>query len=71
MCFKASHILLPTIKIYGLSTNLYEPLVALLADAQVDLLTLTYTLAIEGFFIFMKSAHIEVPTWAEILQDLF
>lgn len=71
MCFKTSHILLPAIKIYGLSTNLYEPLIALFADAQVDLLTLLYTLSIEGLFIFAKSADIEVPSWAEIVQDLF
>ena len=71
MCFKTSHILLPAIKIYGLSANLYEPLISLFADTQVDLLTLAYTITIEGLFIFAKSAHIEVPTWAEILQDLF
>lgn len=71
MCFKTSHILLPAIKIYGLSANLYEPLFALIADAQIDLLTLAYTVTIEGLFIFAKSAHVEVPTWAEILQDIF
>ncbi|MGB5315079.1 MAG: hypothetical protein WBN56_03700 [Robiginitalea sp.] len=71
MCFKTSHILLPAIKIYGLSANLYEPLIALFADTQVDLLTLVYTLSIEGLFVFVKSAQIEVPTWAEILQDIF
>ncbi|MGB5404790.1 MAG: hypothetical protein WBN13_12520 [Robiginitalea sp.] len=71
MCFKTSHILLPAIKIYGLSANLYEPLIALIGDAQVDILTLAYTLSIESLFIYVKSAHIEVPTWAELLQDLF
>ncbi|MGA9240302.1 hypothetical protein [Robiginitalea sp.] len=71
MCFKTSHILLPAIKIYGLSANLYEPLIALFTDVHVDFLTLAYTLSIEGLLIFVKSAQIEVPTWAEILQDLF
>ena len=71
MCFKTSHILLPAIKIYGLSANLYEPLIALFADVQFDFLTLAYTLSIEGLLIFVKSAQIEVPAWAEILQDLF
>ena len=41
------------------------------SDMQFDHLELTYTLAFEGFFIFMKQAQIEVPTWAEALQDLF
>jgi len=71
MCFKTSHILLPAIKIYGFSANLYEPLIALFADVQFDFLTLAYTLSIEGLLIFVKSAQIEVPAWAEILQDLF
>ncbi len=71
MCFKTSHILLPAIKIYGLSANLYEPLIALFTEVQFDLLTLVYTLSIEGLLIFAKTAQIEVPTWAEILQDLF
>lgn len=71
MCFKTSHILLPAIKIYGLSANLYEPLIAMFSDVQVDMLTLVYTLSIEGLVMFVKSAQIEVPTWAEILQDLF
>lgn len=71
MCFKTSHILLPAIKIYGLSANLYEPLIALFTEVQFDLLTLVYTLSIEGLLIFAKTVQIEVPTWAEILQDLF
>ena len=71
MCFMTSHILLPAIKIYGLSANLYEPLIALFTEVQFDLLTLVYTLSIEGLLIFAKTVQIEVPTWAEILQDLF
>lgn len=51
--------------------NVYEPLLGILSDMQFDHLELTYTLAIEGFFLFMKQAQIEVPTWAEALQDLF
>lgn len=71
MCFKTSHIILPALKVYGLGMNVYEPLLGLLSDMQLDHLELTYTLAFEGFFIFMKQAHIEVPAWAEAIQDLF
>ncbi len=71
MCFKTSHILLPAIKIYGLSANLYEPLIALIGDAQVDILPWRTPCLFESLFIYVKSAHIEVPTWAELLQDLF
>ena len=71
MFFKTSHIVLPVIKIYGLSANVYEPLLGLLTDMQFDHLELTYTLALEGFFIFIKQAQIELPSWAEALQDLF
>ncbi len=71
MLFKTSHIVLPAIKIYSLSANVYEPLLGMLSDMQFDHLELTYTLAIEGIFVFMKQAQIEVPAWAEALQDLF
>ncbi|MFZ9003517.1 MAG: hypothetical protein EP302_08455 [Bacteroidetes bacterium] len=71
MFFKTSHIILPAIKIYSLSANVYEPLIGLLSDMQFDHLELIYTLAFEGFFIFMKQAQIELPSWAEALQDLF
>jgi hypothetical protein len=71
MFFKTSHIVMPALKIYGLSANVYEPLLGMLSDMQFDHLELTYTLVIEGMFIFMKQAQIEVPAWAEALQDLF
>ena len=71
MFFKTSHILMPALKIYGLSANVYEPLLGMLSDMQFDHLELTYTLVIEGMFLFMKQAQIEVPAWAEALQDLF
>ncbi len=71
MCFKTSHIVLPALKVYGLGMNVYEPLLGLFSEMQFDQLELTYTLAFEGFFIFMKQAQIEIPTWAEALQDLF
>ena len=71
MFFKISHIAMPALKVYGLCANVYEPLLGMLSDMQLDHLELTYTIAIEGIFIFMKQAQIEVPTWAEALQDLF
>lgn len=66
----ASPILLKAIKVYGVSSILYETLLGMLQTIDVDLVALTYALAVEGLFIFMKSAQIEVPAWVEAIQDL-
>ncbi len=71
MFSRTSHILFPAIKLYGLSVNLQEVLLGVFAEMQVDHVALVYTLAIEGLFVFFKTSHIEVPAWAEALQDLF
>lgn len=71
MFSRISHIAFPAIKLYGLSANLYEVLLGVFAESQVDHVALVYTLAIEGLFVFFKTAHIEFPAWVEALQDLF
>lgn len=65
-----SPILFKVIKVYGVSTILYESLVGMLQAMEIDPVTLTYSLAVEGLFILLKTAQIEVPAWVEALQDI-
>jgi len=71
MFSKVSHILFPAIKIYGLSVSFQEALFSLITTMQVDVVALTYTVAVEGLFIFLKSSQFEVPEWLEAMEDLF
>ena len=66
-----SPIVFRTVKIYGLSSIAYETLISVLSEMGIDLVTLSYTLAVEGLFLLLKSSQIEVPLWVEALQDLF
>jgi len=66
----ASPILFKAIKVYGISSILYDSLIGMLQAMEIDSLALTYALAVEGMFFLMKSAHIEVPVWVEAIQDL-
>lgn len=71
MFSKVSHILFPAIKIYGLSANLHEALFNVFTTMEIDAAALTCTAAVEGLFIFMKTAHFEVPEWLEAMEKLF
>lgn len=70
MLRQVSPILFKVIKVYGVSTILYESLVGMLQAMEIDPVTLTYSLAVEGLFILLKTAQIEVPAWVEALQDI-
>ena len=71
MFSKVGHILFPVIKIYGLSVNFQEALLSFITTMQVDTVALTYTVAVEGLFIFLKSSQFEVPGWLEAMEDIF
>ena len=71
MFSQVSPILFKAIKIFGVSSILLDSLHGALQSLEVDAITLTYTLAFESLFLLLKSAQIEVPAWAEALQDLF
>jgi hypothetical protein len=66
----ASPILFKALKVYGLGSILYDSLIGVLQVVEIDSVALTYSLAVEGMFFLMKSAHIEVPVWVEAIQDL-
>lgn len=71
MFSKVSHILFPAIKIYGLSANLHEALFNVFTTMEIDAVALTYTAAVEGLFIFLKSADFDVPQWLEAMEEIF
>ncbi|MDM9630275.1 hypothetical protein [Robiginitalea aurantiaca] len=68
---KVSHILFPAIKIYGLSANLHEALFSLITTMEINAVALTYTIAVEGLFIFLKTSNFDVPEWMEAMEELF
>ncbi len=70
MFSQVSPFLFKAIKIYGVSSILLDTLYGVLQSLEIDAATLTYTLAFESLFLLLKSAQIEVPAWAEALQDI-
>jgi hypothetical protein len=71
MLNKVSHILFPAIKIYGLSSNLHEALFNLITTMEINTVALTYTVAVEGLFIFLKTSDFDVPEWLEAMEEIF
>jgi hypothetical protein len=71
MLTQASPILFKAIKVDGLGTIFFESIFSVFNTMEIDLATLTYTLAIEGVFMLLKTLHVQVPMWVEALQDLF
>lgn len=70
MFHHASPILFKVIKVYGVSTILYDSLCGMLQTVEVDSVTLSYSLAVEGLFFLMKAAQVEIPAWIEAVQDV-
>ncbi len=70
MFSNVSPILFTVLKIYGISSILYDSLSVLLQNVDVDSVTLTYSLAVEGIFFLMKWAQVEIPVWVEAVQDI-
>ena len=70
MLSQVSPILFKVIKVYGVTSILYDSLVGMLQAMEIDSVTLTYSLAVEGLFILLKTAQIEVPAWVEAVQDI-
>jgi len=70
MLSQVSPILFKVIKVYGVTSILYDSLVGMLQAMEIDSVTLTYSLAVEGLFILLKTAQIEVPAWVEAIQDI-
>ncbi len=70
MFSKVGLIFFKAIKIYGISCIFFETYMNMFSSMEVDFSTLAYTFGIEGFFIFMKSAQVEIPMWVEAIQDV-
>jgi hypothetical protein len=71
MLSKLSLNVFKIIKIYGISCILFDMYINLFSTMELDMTTMVYTFGIEGLFIFLKSSQIEIPMWAQVVQDLF
>ncbi|WP_445384917.1 hypothetical protein ACT6NV_13240 [Robiginitalea sp. IMCC44478] len=70
MSANLSLILFKVIKVYSLGFIFYDLLLSTFMAMEIDMVTLVYTLSIEGFFVLLKAVQIEIPLWIEAIQDL-
>jgi len=63
-------IITKAIKVFGITSAVYDVYTSLFSNMEINLSLLFYTLAIETFFIYMKSSPIEIPSWLETMEDL-
>jgi hypothetical protein len=58
------------IKVFGVTSAVYDIYFSLFGVPEINLTLLTYTLAIETLFVYLKSTPYNVPVWVEVLEDL-
>jgi len=57
------------IKVFGITSAVYDIYFSLFDVMGINLTLLTYTLMVEALFLYLKSSQIEVPVWLEALGD--
>ncbi len=57
------------IKVLGVSSAVYDIYFSLFGVPEINLTLLTYTLAIETLFVYLKSTPYNVPLWLEAMED--
>jgi len=62
-------IITKAIKVFGITSAVYDVYFSLFNAAEINLSLLAYTLAVETLFIYLKSTPIEIPVWMEAMED--
>ena len=62
-------IITKAIKVFGITSAVYDVYFSLFNTMGINLTLLFYTLAIETLFIYLKSSSIEIPLWLEAMED--
>ncbi|MGB5228365.1 hypothetical protein [Eudoraea sp.] len=57
------------IKVFGITSAVYDIYFSLFSVMEINLTLLTYTLAIETLFVYLKSSNLEIPIWLEAMED--
>lgn len=57
------------IKVLGVTSAAYDIYFSLFGVPEINLTLLTYTLAIETLFVYLKSTPYNVPLWLEAMED--
>jgi hypothetical protein len=70
MLSKLTFMIFKSIKAYGVSSILYDPLVSLINSLQIDTITLFSALTIELTFLLLKYSNVDVPEWIGAVEDL-
>jgi hypothetical protein len=62
-------IVTKAIKVFGITSALYDIYTSLFSTMEINLSLLFYTLAIETLFIYLKTSPIKIPSWLEVIED--
>jgi len=62
-------ILPKAIKVFGITSTVYDLYASLFGTMEINLNLLFYTLAIETLFVYLKSTPIKIPVWVEVVED--
>lgn len=62
-------IITKAIKVFGITSVVYDIYFSLFNEIGINLTLFIYTLLIESLFLYLKSSQIEFPIWLEALED--
>ena len=62
-------IITKAIKVFGITSAVYDVYSSLFNAIEINLSLLFYTLAIETLFIYLRTTPIKIPSWLEAMED--
>jgi len=62
-------IITKAIKVFGITSAVYDLYFSLFNTMGINHTLLFYTLAIETLFIYLKTTPIKIPVWVEAMED--
>lgn len=69
MFYQSILIITKAIKVFGITSALYDIYFSLFNVIGININLLIYTLAVEALFLYLKSSHIDIPIWLEAIED--
>jgi hypothetical protein len=69
MFYQSIIFITKAIKVFGVTSVMYDLYASLFGAMGINFTLLIYTLAIETLFVYLKSTHYEIPIWLEAMED--
>ena len=69
MNYLSIFIITKAIKVFGITSAVYDVYFSLFNTTEINLTLLYYTLAIETLFIYLNSSPFKIPVWLEAMED--